>query len=91
MANTTQNSPEQLGWGWDCTWPDLTLLGEGVCSHRCPGCLIKLLENAMSCQMKLLEDTFLLLLPSGTWCLCVKQLLWGKETSRTVTKFIYDQ
>lgn len=45
----------------------------------------------MSCQMKLLEDTFFLLLLSGTWCLCVMQLLWSKETSRTMTKFIYDQ
>lgn len=42
----------------------------------------------MSCQMKLLGDTFFLLLLSGTWCLCVMQLLWSKETSR---KFIYDQ
>lgn len=42
----------------------------------------------MSYQMKLLEDTFFLLLLSGTWCLCVMQLLWSKETSR---KFIYDQ
>lgn len=42
----------------------------------------------MSCQMKLLKDTFFLPLLSGTWCLCVMQLLWSKETSR---KFIYDQ
>lgn len=46
----------------------------------------------MSCQMKLLEDAFFpLLLLSGTWCLCVMRLLWSKETSRTMPKFIYDQ
>lgn len=65
--------------------------GWDVCSHRCPGCLMKLLENAMSCQVKLLEDTIFLLLLSGTWCLCLMQLLWGKETSRAMTKFVYDQ